>query len=115
MVATGTLRRVVGTERKVRWIVDVTRLTEPDSRQAPRDIAKMTIRGTLRAALSQTGNTPDVSIATDRPCWIADSFEQALERAEELAAANELLLVTGSFYTVGAALVILAAPGQENG
>ena len=56
-----------------------------------------------------------ISIATDRPCWIADSFEQALERAEELAAANELLLVTGSFYTVGAALVILAAPGQENG
>jgi dihydrofolate synthase/folylpolyglutamate synthase len=56
-----------------------------------------------------------ISIATDRPCWIADSFEQALQRAEELAAANELLLVTGSFYTVGAALVILAAPGQENG
>lgn len=56
-----------------------------------------------------------ISIATDRPCWIADSFEQALKRARELAAANDLLLVTGSFYTVGAALVILAAPGQEYG
>ncbi len=56
-----------------------------------------------------------IAIATDRPCWIAESFEQALERAERLAAANDLLLVTGSFYTVGAALVILAPLGQEYG
>jgi dihydrofolate synthase/folylpolyglutamate synthase len=56
-----------------------------------------------------------ISISTHRPCWIADSIEQAIERAEVLAAANELLLLTGSFYTVAAALVILAAPGQEYG
>ncbi len=56
-----------------------------------------------------------ISISTDRPCWIAESFEQALERAEELADANDLLLVTGSFYTVGAALVILAALGPDYG
>ena len=56
-----------------------------------------------------------ISNATDRPCWIADSFEQALQRAEESAAKNDLLLVTGSFYTVGAALVILAALGQDDG
>lgn len=56
-----------------------------------------------------------VSISTDRPCWVADSFEQAIERAEALAGAKDLLLVTGSFYTVGAALVILAAPGQDYG
>jgi dihydrofolate synthase/folylpolyglutamate synthase len=56
-----------------------------------------------------------ISITTHRPCWIADSFEQAIERAEELADANELLLATGSFYTVGAALVILAAPRQDYG
>jgi len=56
-----------------------------------------------------------ISISTDRPCWIADSFERAIERAEALAGANDLLLVTGSFYTVGAALVILAAPGPDYG
>ncbi len=56
-----------------------------------------------------------ISISTDRPCWIADSIEQAIERAEELAGTNDLLLATGSFYTVGAALVILAAPGQDYG
>jgi dihydrofolate synthase/folylpolyglutamate synthase len=56
-----------------------------------------------------------IAIASNRPCWVADSVEKALERAEELAGANDLLLVTGSFYTVGAALVILAALGLENG
>lgn len=56
-----------------------------------------------------------ISISTDRPCWIANSFAQAIERAEALAGANELLLVTGSFYTVGAALVILAALGPDYG
>ena len=56
-----------------------------------------------------------ISISTDRPCWVADSFEQAIERAEALAGADDLLLVTGSFYTVGAALVILAAPGPDYG
>jgi dihydrofolate synthase/folylpolyglutamate synthase len=56
-----------------------------------------------------------ISVATHRPCWIADSFEQAIERAEALAGANDLLLLTGSFYTVAAALVILAAPGQDYG
>ncbi len=56
-----------------------------------------------------------ISIATNRPCWSADSLEQAFERAEGLAGANDLLLVTGSFYTVGSALVILAALGLENG
>jgi dihydrofolate synthase/folylpolyglutamate synthase len=56
-----------------------------------------------------------ISISTDRPCWVADSFEQAIERAEALAGPNDLLLVTGSFYTVGAALVILAAPGPDYG
>ncbi len=56
-----------------------------------------------------------ISNSTDRPCWIAASFEQALGRANELGGADDLLLVTGSFYTVGAALVILAAPGQQYG
>lgn len=56
-----------------------------------------------------------ISNATDRPCWIAESFEQAIQHAEKSAAKNDLLLVTGSFYTVGSALVILAALGQDYG
>jgi len=72
VVVTGTLRSVVSIEKKVRWIVDVTRVAEPDSRQAPKDSARIAIRGTLRAALSQTGNTPDYSITVDRRVWKLD-------------------------------------------
>jgi len=35
---------------------------------------------------------------------VADTIDMALERAEELAGADDRVLVTGSFYVVGAAL-----------
>lgn len=56
-----------------------------------------------------------VANATDRPCWIADSMSAAIDRAIEVSAADDLILITGSFYTVGAALVILAAAGDKHG
>jgi dihydrofolate synthase/folylpolyglutamate synthase len=56
-----------------------------------------------------------VANATDRPCWIADSMSHAIERACEISAEQGKILITGSFYTVGAALVILAAAGNEHG
>lgn len=56
-----------------------------------------------------------VANATDRPCWIADSMSRAIDRAVEFSAAEDLILITGSFYTVGAALVILAAAGDKHG
>lgn len=49
------------------------------------------------------------------PCETADSMRQAITRANELAKPDEYVLVTGSFYTVGAALVILAPPRHEYG
>lgn len=56
-----------------------------------------------------------VANATDRPCWIAASMEQAISRAVEICKPRETILITGSFYTVEAALVILAAAGDEHG
>ncbi len=56
-----------------------------------------------------------VANATDRPVWVADSMEAAIDRATEISAAPAQILVTGSFYTVGMALVILAAAGNEHG
>jgi dihydrofolate synthase/folylpolyglutamate synthase len=56
-----------------------------------------------------------VADASAKPCETADSMRQAIARASELAKPAEHVLVTGSFYTVGAALVILAAPGHEYG
>jgi dihydrofolate synthase/folylpolyglutamate synthase len=56
-----------------------------------------------------------IANATDRPCWIADSMSAAIDRASEVSAASDVILITGSFYTVAAALVILAAAGDKHG
>jgi dihydrofolate synthase/folylpolyglutamate synthase len=61
-----------------------------------------------------------VANATDRACLIAESIESALTSADELAGDDDLIVVTGSFYVVGAALTactcgILAAPGHHDG
>ena len=45
-----------------------------------------------------------VSNSTNAPCFVADSLEIALTRARELAAVDDQILVTGSFYLVGPAL-----------
>ncbi len=72
VAVTGTLRKIVGTADRVRWIIDATRISELDSREVPQEVAKLNIRGTLRAALSQTGNTPELSISTDAQIWNLD-------------------------------------------
>lgn len=56
-----------------------------------------------------------VADVSGKTCETASSMCQAIARARELANQDEHVLVTGSFYTVGAALVILAAPGHEYG
>lgn len=72
VVVTGTLRRIVTTERKVRWILDVTRIRERDGLEGGRDGATMTVRGILRAALSQNGNIPEFSVSTSSLNWKLD-------------------------------------------
>ena len=91
---------------------DVAAVVEPLNEQSNHWIA---VTAESPRAIPANELARRISISTDRPCWIADSFEQAIERAEALAGADDLLLVTGSFYTVGAALVILAAPGPDYG
>lgn len=56
-----------------------------------------------------------VANATDSACLIADSLDLAIENAAQMATAEDRVLVTGSFYVVGAAFVILAAPEQHDG
>ena len=45
-----------------------------------------------------------VANATHRACLIADSLSDAIEYARDRADTNDRILVTGSFYVVGAAL-----------
>ncbi|MGI9220686.1 MAG: bifunctional folylpolyglutamate synthase/dihydrofolate synthase [Woeseiaceae bacterium] len=56
-----------------------------------------------------------VRAATGEICEAAESMAAAIDRANVLAGEQGQILITGSFYTVGAALVILAAPRHEYG
>ncbi|HLU06399.1 MAG TPA: folylpolyglutamate synthase/dihydrofolate synthase family protein [Woeseiaceae bacterium] len=48
-----------------------------------------------------------VSHLADKPCLVADDLSQAMSFAESQADVDEVILVTGSFYTVGPALEAL--------
>ena len=56
-----------------------------------------------------------IQVVTNRPCRRSPSMAAAIAHAAELSDGDETILITGSFYTVGAALVILAAAGDEHG
>jgi dihydrofolate synthase/folylpolyglutamate synthase len=45
-----------------------------------------------------------VANAANMPCLVADSLDDAMRRAEDLATADDRILVTGSFYLVGPVL-----------
>jgi dihydrofolate synthase/folylpolyglutamate synthase len=48
----------------------------------------------------------------DKPCLVAESIPATMEYLEARANQGELLLVTGSFFTVGPALAWLENPGN---
>jgi dihydrofolate synthase/folylpolyglutamate synthase len=49
-----------------------------------------------------------IALQTGKPCLIEDNIAVAMSRLDDVAGRDELLLVTGSFYTVGPALTWLA-------
>jgi dihydrofolate synthase/folylpolyglutamate synthase len=55
-----------------------------------------------RIAAAELGRR--VANVANAPCLVADSLEHAMQRAEELATADDRILVTGSFYLVGPVL-----------
>jgi hypothetical protein len=95
-VVTGTLRKVVGTEKLVRWIVHVKKLTESDSRDLLEEGAKVTIRGTLRAALSQTGDIPELSVRADDQIWRLDFTANRETQTAAESFIGQSVLLTGS-------------------
>ena len=96
VAVTGTLRKVMGTEDAVRWIVDVEKLSPLDSRDTPDEGAKVTLRGTMRAALAVTGDIPDLSVHADDQIWRLDfgANRETLAAAESLI--GQPVLLTGS-------------------
>jgi len=96
VVVTGTLRKVAATESRVRWIIDVTRITELSAREVPKDSATMTIRGTLRAALALSGNTPELSVNTTGQKWKLDLAANRPLQATAESLIGKSVLVTGT-------------------
>jgi hypothetical protein len=96
VVVTGTLRRVVGIENAVRWIVDVDKLTARDSRHAVEEGANVTLRGTLRAALSQTSDTANLSVRADDQIWRLDFAADRDAQATAESLIGQPILITGS-------------------
>ncbi len=96
VVVTGTLRKVAATESRVRWIVDVTRITELDPRDTPKDSARITIQGTLRAALSQTGDTPELSVNTANQKWKLDIAANPVVKSVAESLIGQTVLITGT-------------------
>jgi dihydrofolate synthase/folylpolyglutamate synthase len=51
-----------------------------------------------------------VANATNRACLVSNSLSDAIEHARDGAGKDDRILVTGSFYVVGAALELLERP-----
>ena len=98
VIVTGTLRKVEGTEARVRWIVDVVDLKAFPVRERFDEAATVTIRGMLRAALSQTSDTPELSVHADDQIW---NLEFASDGATQMAAESligQSVLLSGSVF-----------------
>lgn len=104
VVVTGTLRKIEGTETRVRWIVDVTKLTEADSRDRVVEAANVTLRGTVRAALSETSETPELSVHADDQIWQLDFSAHHATLAVAESFIGQTVLLTGS---------VLATPSEK--
>lgn len=89
----GALRKVVGTENKIRWIIDVKHISAVDSRAENADSAQVAVRGTLRAALSTTSDVPNLSVRTVDQTWNLDfAASREAQSAAELHIGQPVLL-----------------------
>jgi hypothetical protein len=93
VLVTGALRKVVSTESMTRWIIDVKKISASDSRHSQAEGAQVTVRGTLRAALSTTGDVPNLSVRTDDQTWSLDfAGNREAQSAAELHIGQPIVL-----------------------
>lgn len=93
VLVNGALRKVVSTESMNRWIIDVKKISASDSRNSQAEGAQVTVRGTLRAALSTTGDVPNLSVRTDDQTWRLDFAEnREAQSAAELHIGQPIVL-----------------------
>ena len=90
----GSLRRVTGTERSVRWIVDVTRLVKRNA-AVVKDGATMTVQGSLQHDSTAKGPEPQLVIVADGLTWPLDMSQNQHELAKAKQLTKQMVLITG--------------------
>ena len=85
---------------------DAAAVIEPLSRHVTRWIA---ITADSHRAVNAIELARQIANLTEHACLVADSAAAAIEIARRDVAENDRILVTGSFFTVGPVLTLLAA------
>lgn len=99
VIVTGTLRKIAGTEVKVRWIIDVKTLSKRDA-TTDKEGTRLTIQGTLRAKDPRTNDTPRMTIDTDDEIWPIDVSSNARLQVKAESLVGQAVLLTGSLERV---------------
>ena len=99
IVVTGTLRKIGGTEVKVRWIIDVKKLSEHDATK-DEEGARLTMHGTLRAADPRSDDSPSMTIDTDGEIWPIDVASDAKLQVEAESLVGQPVLLSGNLERV---------------
>lgn len=99
IVVTGTLRKIGGTEVKVRWIIDVKKLSERDATK-DEEGARLTMQGTLRAADPRRDDSPWMTIDTDGEIWPIDVASDAKLQVEAESLVGQPVLLSGNLERV---------------
>ena len=95
VVVTGTLRRIEGTEVKVRWIIDVKTLSECDAAK-DEEGTRLTLQGTLRATDPRADDSPRMTIESDGKIWPIDVSSDARLKVKAESLVGQPVLLTGS-------------------
>jgi len=99
VVVTGTLRKVACVEKKVRWIIDVSDLSEPDATTDTAG-AQLTIQGTLRATDPRGGKASEMIIESDGQVWPIDLSSDPTLKATAESLVEQPVLLEGSLEQV---------------
>ncbi len=95
VTAVGTVRRVSGNEKTVRWIIDVERLTERDADKI-KEVAHLTVEGHLRVGDTVPGQTPGMELVAADMTWLLDLTAETALSAKAESLIGKAAILTGS-------------------
>lgn len=99
VVVTGRLRKKAGIETKVRWIINVTKLSKRDE-STDRNGVRMSIQGTLRATNPRHGNAPELTIVSNGQVWPVDFSSDDRLKAMAESLVGKPVVLTGNLEQV---------------